>query len=502
MENSDNHSDYQLPTSFKSSRQFQTLKKPDRFIKKIDIAVKKLFHKQIEIINNNYKLPNPNNMFSENTWSIDDLQKTKIKLNEIKNTLSDYNPAEWRNHTRKTNIAEHIRWRLKKDVDPELFTQAWCKFFEIASTFPLIPEEVNDTKQLKTIHLCEAPGAFVTSLNHWLKTNMPYIKWNWRATTLNPYYEGNSLCSMINDDRFILHTLDCWYFGTDNTGDIMNIKNLDTLIDLEKDNIDKIMLITADGSVDCMDMPGEQEIIVSHLHFCEVVTALHLLSTNGTLLLKIFTFFECQTISLMYFLTCCFKKIIIKKPATSKPGNSEIYLICLSFRGQEEIKPYLNILKKYYETGITLAMIRKNDIPHSFIEQIIEYANYFKSFQCDEILNNMKLFETIDNDDFYLKRLKSAVTHYYIENFKLRKLPHDMEIVGAKILNQSYSTLYNKLSHDSYNERQKKINMTALERFSILRQKVDVNIVHDNYSFQVSFKYYLLVDSLFIFHDT
>lgn len=37
------------------------------------------------------------------------------------------------------------------------------------------------------------------------------------------------------------------------------------------------MLITADGSVDCILNPGEQEVYVEHLHFCELVTALSVL---------------------------------------------------------------------------------------------------------------------------------------------------------------------------------------------------------------------------------
>ena len=34
---------------------------------------------------------------------------------------------------------------------------------------------------------------------------------------------------MINDDRFILGCLDNWEFGVDNTGDLMNINNLNKL---------------------------------------------------------------------------------------------------------------------------------------------------------------------------------------------------------------------------------------------------------------------------------
>lgn len=54
--------------------------------------------------------------------------------------------------------------------------------------------------------------------------------WQWLATTLNPYYEGNNLQAMIDDDRFIDGTRNHWYFGADDTGDIMNTDNLDGLL--------------------------------------------------------------------------------------------------------------------------------------------------------------------------------------------------------------------------------------------------------------------------------
>lgn len=46
--------------------------------------------------------------------------------------------------------------------------------------------------------------------------------------------------------------------------------------------------MTADGSVDCMKDPGEQERHVEFLHFCETMSALAVLQTGEQLLTTTF----------------------------------------------------------------------------------------------------------------------------------------------------------------------------------------------------------------------
>ena len=94
---------------------------------------------------------------------------------------------------------------------------------------------------------------------------------------------------MIDDDRFILPTLDQWCFGVDNTGNIMDVENMKDLI--EKTKIRRIQLVTGDGSIDCMDEPSEQESRVSHLHWCEAIGALNILQ-QGNIYLKLFIFYQ------------------------------------------------------------------------------------------------------------------------------------------------------------------------------------------------------------------
>ena len=68
---------------------------------------------------------------------------------------------------------------------------------EMLWTFKVVPESM----KLNSVHLCEAPGAFITCLNHYLKTHRPDCEWKWKAITLNPYYEGNDHIAMIDQDK-------------------------------------------------------------------------------------------------------------------------------------------------------------------------------------------------------------------------------------------------------------------------------------------------------------
>lgn len=69
--------------------------------------------------------------------------------------------------------------------------------------------------------------------------------WKWLASTLNPNYEGNDVGSMIDNDQFILGTRDNWCFGADETGDIMNLRNIEYIKDVcAERGLDKVDLVS------------------------------------------------------------------------------------------------------------------------------------------------------------------------------------------------------------------------------------------------------------------
>ncbi|XP_019875417.2 cap-specific mRNA (nucleoside-2'-O-)-methyltransferase 2 isoform X2 [Aethina tumida] len=376
----------------------------------------------------------PQEVFNFPKWKIPGLQSSKEELNYIKGLLNGVNLEEWSYHTKSRDPSSFVIQRLKQNIHPELLTQAWCKFYECVNKFPIVPQYAINLNIVNTLHICEAPGGFICSLNHYLKSNFPAL--NWIANTLNPNYEGNPVSDMINDDRLIRFTLNNWCFGKDNTGDIKEYENfLD--ITTKINNIKKRDLVTADGSVDCMQDPGNQESHVAHLHYCETMIALSVLETGGTFIIKIFTMFEESTISLLYLLNCAFESVTVHKPCCSKSGNSEVYIICTIFKGIESLSKIWDQLLFPYRTGdiLNFSMFKLENIPHTFLLQIEECSEYYKQLQITTIMNNIYHFnnKVPDNKMHYLK---FNVAQKFINKFKVKKIRQECKIVPGTNINR------------------------------------------------------------------
>lgn len=108
--------------------------------------------------------------------------------------------STWHDHTNYTNHAADIFHKVKCDINPELLTQvmkyfcstsfyvnvifirqhlfikAWLKFYECLAQFDLVGELPQHSSVFQSVHLCEAPGAFITSLNHFLQLRYPFLE--------------------------------------------------------------------------------------------------------------------------------------------------------------------------------------------------------------------------------------------------------------------------------------------------------------------------------------
>ncbi|XP_065837285.1 cap-specific mRNA (nucleoside-2'-O-)-methyltransferase 2-like isoform X2 [Oscarella lobularis] len=435
-------------------------KKRQRYSKGVAKDVEMLFSKVFPLDASErdetpFRLPDSDRMFIEIKSSIlPEMSELKERLNDIKSKLNDKEPFKWRQHTKNLNRAGKIVKALKDSIKPELCTQAWAKFHEIVTSFPLISTR---SGSLKTVHLCEAPGAFITSLNHYIKSHCSseIREWKWRATTLNPYCESHSLNSMIPTNEFITRTYENWYFGVDNTGDLMKWENVSELTT----GHDVINLVTADGSVDCLDVPGEQESHVAALHYCELVAGLAILADGGSFVLKMFTLFEHSSVCMMYLLVCCFSKVWVSKPATSKSGNSEVYVICVGYRGKSVLtdKHFDRLKSTYGENPFEKALFPLECIPRSFLSQMINCSAFFSQHQIEAIETNLAAFPRMTSSQWHrLNEAKNKAVSIYMNRCQIKILERKNFVVSDVFLSGSFVFPDYKLAPGSYNERQQK----------------------------------------------
>ncbi|RUS85906.1 hypothetical protein EGW08_006309 [Elysia chlorotica] len=338
--------------------------------------------------------------------------RLKEEMNSVKDQLSSKDIQTWHAHTTQCNLAANVIPHVK-GLDVELCTQAWVKFYEILNAFHgkgLVPDD-----QFMSVHLCEAPGAFVTALNHFLQQKGFQHMWDWRATTLNPYHESNCLGEMIADDRLIRQTYIQWFFGEDGSGDITHPSHVRGLRDMLAEAAEyeelQVRLVTTDGSKDCQVNPAEQEGLVSRLHHCEALTAALVLAPGGALVIKVFTLFETSSVLLMFLLNLMFNEVHTMKPATSKSGNSELYVVCLGYRQnvKEETLWAMLDLTVYNNTDEKTTLRLTQSLPTEFMEEHRRCCHLFAQYQLETIHTNLRLYETMTEEERQQLELKQRL---------------------------------------------------------------------------------------------
>lgn len=234
--------------------------------------------------------------------------------------------------------------------------------------------------------------------------------------------------------------------------------------------------MTADGSIDCMLQPEDQERHVASLHYAETVIALQVLSPGGNFLLKMFTFFEDSSISLIYLLNTVFDSVDIYKPSTSKEGNSEVYVICQGFQPIPALTKYVEaIIGSNFDTNYGLFV--KETIPDSFLQQLADCCRLFMSNQVDVIERNLRTFEKLSKKEiFHIKSLRHKILEEFYDKYQLKPIPADKKILTKK--SECPKMNLNPRQHvGSYVERKHRNSMCEEERYLTLQNRLQTFVM-------------------------
>lgn len=309
-------------------------------------------------------------MYSKNQLLLEDLKRNKNKIDNQKN---------WDIAKKYANIYEFI-FSFNNDGVANVvpISRSYFKLVEVLKDNNVL---VNNL-EIKAACICEGPGGFIQAINNvyndkkihpvdciTLLSNDKRVP-NWKLKNITNY----KIC-----------------YGYDNTGNIYNLQNIDFFVDTVGPH--SCNLVTADGGFDFSKNFNAQEKDFLLLMLCEIYICLNIQQEGGTFIIKAFDLFDINTINMIALLRLFYDKITIQKPKTSRPANSEKYLICSNFTLQN--KHLLDHIKsKVYHRVFSIDEIISLDLQMNTLIHIYEYNTQFVNSQIFYINKTLTLLHS------------------------------------------------------------------------------------------------------------
>lgn len=142
--------------------------------------------------------------------------------------------------------------------------------------------------------------------------------------------------------------------------------------------------------------------------------------------------FEYETVCLLNLLSCTFEELHVFKPGSSKSGNSEVYLICLRYKGIQIIEHIWDQLLRPYKSNCKIgsAMFTIDQINAEVISQVINCTNFFMQKQIHTINGNIEHFKkNCAFENVKTKEIRFEVANYYMRRYEVIRIPPEKKIL-------------------------------------------------------------------------
>lgn len=349
----------------------------------------------------------------------------------INNTLRDYN------HKIKKEIdKDPVLWeKTKKYINPyEYINQPFnyncvsvCSYKPISRSFFKMIEILNHynfnfPSTMKSFHLAEGPGGFIEALSYF-RNNETDIYYGMTLIDNNPgipKWKKNE--KILNSSNVIIE------YGEDKTGNLYSKKNLIYVYNKYKHSID---FITGDGGFDFSINFNNQEENSLNLLFCQILFAISIQKKGGSFILKVFDTYSSLSIELLYLLNYLYSEIYIIKPYTSRPANSEKYVVCLNFKMVDNIDTIIHRMIDKFDKIDTnkITKLLNIDICNYFLDKIKEINSIFGQSQNEHIQNILNIMYD-NNKTINIDNVKKNHIFKCIKWCKKFKMPINNDIIN------------------------------------------------------------------------
>lgn len=324
------------------------------------------------------------------------LSQTHSTKNQIDNI---YTEGVWDDYKKITNPYEYIFISLSRRTSRSVasrtpLSRSYFKMLEMLKSANLMKEIeklIERDNGLYTSHAAEGPGGFIEAIHE--LTPVKYSQaMTLRSTTKNiPGWRKTSLFLTKHPEIIIT-------YGSDNTGDLLNIENLDHFI--KQYGEPKSHIYTADGGFDFSSDFNAQEETILPLLTAEFYLGLVSLKPGSVMVVKIFDTILRPTLELIWIVTQCFREWAIIKPRTSRGGNAERYFIGKGFLGlSNDIDKLFRTAINIYSSGKTIQSFLKERPPINWIQLML---NIQESIATQETAIIEKTLALIKNPDHHI----------------------------------------------------------------------------------------------------
>tara|TARA_B100001248_G_C27377344_1_gene454996 strand:- start:18 stop:1337 length:1320 start_codon:yes stop_codon:yes gene_type:complete len=351
------------------------------------------------------------------------IHQTKDKMEIVENLKKKrenfyyvVNPFEHKiaNYQESLDESTKLYLNLKNDA-PKILSRAFYKLWEILFSFDII--DVNK-KNITYAALAEGPGSFLQALMYYRdkfsESNSSKDKYFAVSIHSEDKYVQDIATQFIgyhekrNPGRLQVHqTYDkdiAFGSKTKDNGDLTDVKT----ISLFKKDIKKSKkwadIVSADGGFKWIDENMQEQESYSLL-LGEIVAALSVQAKDGCFVLKLFESFTNLTLKMIYIVTSFYSESFIFKPYTSRPSNSEKYLICKGFKFEQNSKELQNMITqledilKEFNTELHVNDIFTNfNLPDDYIQLFIKLSTKIANNQQIEI---NKMIDYINGNNYY-----------------------------------------------------------------------------------------------------
>ena len=366
--------------------------------------------------------------------------KLKSKIDEKDNSKMwdkakrNVNPYEMVN-VLGTNILQNEKVFKHENYDP--LSRSFFKLTEIYYSVDIIPTKYKSFPGV-IANIAEGPGGFIEALYKQRTIN-----------GINDIFYGITLQSKNRNipgwgqiqrrKKHFLNNKNVFL----KTG---NLYNVNTILNYSKlFNKQKAWLVTCDGGFDYSKDFNNQEKNSRKIIYAEITTTLLIQENDGSMICKMFDLFTKFSLQIIYLLTLLYKKVNIVKPLTSRPANSEKYIIATGFKGiqQELIQSMISCLLKWDEIN--------NKNIDNYLQTSIFYPLTNMIPSDIKIPGGLEIKNITLPDDFIekIKKINISITNHQ-EMYILKTLEY-IKKLNSNESNKKIQKIYSDLWFNKYN---------------------------------------------------